>query len=442
MYAPSFEYYRAGAVKEALALLKQHPGAKILAGGHSLLPVLKLRLATPPALIDIGRIPELKGITTAGGRIRIGALTTHAELAASEVLKTSCPMLSEAAGHIGDAQVRNCGTIGGNVAHADPASDLPTVLLALDAQFTVAGAQGERTIAAADFFQGWMTTALGEHELLTAIELPERQAGQGMAYAKFVHPASRYAVVGAAAIVTMKSGACSGARVVIGGPCPLPGGPERGRSAGGARRQRRSDPKAAATVAQDLGDDVIGDLFASSDYRKSVAPVFVGALSAIERAALTGCDRSVDELERLLSGASATLPIAVSSSVPQRSSSDAPLPRRGAGVGKTEIAKALACSGTDLIRLQCYEGLDISHALYEWNYPRQLLEIRLLEASHALDRVRATEQLFTEPFLIKRPLLKALQHEPGRVPVLLIDELDRADEEFEGFLLELLRTIR
>jgi MoxR-like ATPase len=109
------------------------------------------------------------------------------------------------------------------------------------------------------------------------------------------------------------------------------------------------------------------------------------------------------------------------------------------GVGKTEIAKVLAAAlGTDLIRLQCYEGLDVSHALYEWNYPRQLLEIRLLEASHELDRARATDRLFSEAFLIKRPLLRALQHEPGRVPVLLIDELDRADDEFEGFLLELL----
>jgi carbon-monoxide dehydrogenase medium subunit len=287
MYAPSFEYYRAGAVKEALALLQQHPGAKLLAGGHSLLPVLKLRLSTPPALIDIGRIPELRGITASKGRVRIGALTTHAELAASPVLKGACPMLSEAAGHIGDAQVRNCGTIGGNVAHADPASDLPTVLLALDAQFTLAGDTGERTVAAADFFQGWMTTALGENELLTAIEIPEKQAGQGMAYAKFVHPASRYAVVGAAAIVTMKNGTCSGARVAIGGLLPAA---KRAQGVEGALAGAKPAPdaisKAAAMVAHDLGEDVIGDLFASSDYRRSVAPVFVTrALSAaFERA--------------------------------------------------------------------------------------------------------------------------------------------------------------
>jgi MoxR-like ATPase len=149
---------------------------------------------------------------------------------------------------------------------------------------------------------------------------------------------------------------------------------------------------------------------------------------------------SVDELERLLAGqryvADRSLVMAVYLALKLKR----PLFLEGeAGVGKTEIAKALAAAlETDLIRLQCYEGLDVSHALYEWNYPRQLLEIRLLEASHELDRIRATEQLFTEPFLIKRPLLRALQHERGRVPVLLIDELDRADEEFEGFLLELL----
>ncbi len=149
---------------------------------------------------------------------------------------------------------------------------------------------------------------------------------------------------------------------------------------------------------------------------------------------------SVDQLERLLAGQQYVADRSLVMSVYLALKLGRPLFLEGeAGVGKTEIAKALAAAlGTELIRLQCYEGLDVSHALYEWNYPRQLLEIRLLEASHELDRVRATEQLFTEPFLIKRPLLRALQHDRDRVPVLLIDELDRADEEFEGFLLELL----
>jgi MoxR-like ATPase len=153
-----------------------------------------------------------------------------------------------------------------------------------------------------------------------------------------------------------------------------------------------------------------------------------------------GLPGSVDELERLLAGQRYVADRSLVMSVYLALKLGRPLFLEGeAGVGKTEIAKALAAAlGTELIRLQCYEGLDVSHALYEWNYPRQLLEIRLLEASHELDRVRATEQLFTEAFLIKRPLLRALQHHHGRAPVLLIDELDRADEEFEGFLLELL----
>src|SRR5205085_9673478 len=167
------------------------------------------RLTAPPALVDIGRIAELKGIAAAGAAIRIGALTTYSELASSSVLKSGCPMLAEAAAQIGDAQVRNYGTIGGNVAHADPASDLPTVLLALGAGFVAAGRGGQRTIEADDFFKGMMTTALADGEILTAIEVAARKPGEGMAYAKFTHPASRYAVVGAAAVVVLSGGACT-----------------------------------------------------------------------------------------------------------------------------------------------------------------------------------------------------------------------------------------
>jgi carbon-monoxide dehydrogenase medium subunit len=276
MYAPSFDYYRAGSLTEAQKLLQQHPGAKVLAGGHSLIPLLKLRLTAPPALIDIGRIPELKGITASDGAIRIGALTTHAELASSPALKSGCPMVSEAAAQIGDAQVRNCGTIGGNVAHADPASDLPTVLLALEARFTAIGPKGERTIAAGDFFQGMMATALGEHEILTAIEVPAKKSGVGMAYAKFVHPASRYAVVGAAAVVAMKDGACTAARVAIGGLLPA-ASPARAVEAAlvGARPSPDTIAKAADQVSKDLGADVLGDIFASAEYRRAMAAVFV-----------------------------------------------------------------------------------------------------------------------------------------------------------------------
>jgi carbon-monoxide dehydrogenase medium subunit len=267
--------------------MQQHPGAKLLAGGHSLIPLLKLRLTAPTALIDIGRIAELKGITSSGGNIRIGALSTHAELAASPVLTSESPILCDAAGHIGDAQVRNCGTIGGNVAHADPASDLPTVLVALDARFVVSGSKGDRTIGASDFFRGMMTTALDAGEILTAIEIPAKKAGQGMAYVKFSHPASRYAVIGAAAIVTMKNGACESAQVAIGGLVPVPARLKDVEGAvKGARPSEDVMTKASSATAKQLGADILGDVFASAEYRKAVAPVYVkrALAAAFERA--------------------------------------------------------------------------------------------------------------------------------------------------------------
>src|SRR6187549_2899163 len=162
MYSANFDYHRARSLADVHRLLAANPGAKLLAGGHSLIPLLKLRLAAPPALIDIGRLDELKGVTVADGTIRIGALTTHAALAASDELRRHCPLLSEAARQVGDPAVRNRGTIGGNVAHADPASDLPTALVALGASLEVVGARGRRTIPVADFFTGIMSTTLAD----------------------------------------------------------------------------------------------------------------------------------------------------------------------------------------------------------------------------------------------------------------------------------------
>src|SRR4029077_14967823 len=222
MYSPEFDYYRASSIQDAQEMLASHPGAKLLAGGHSLIPLMKLRLAAPSAVIDIGRIPELRGISTANGVIRIGALTTHAELARSADLPRGATALADAAAQVGDPAVRNRGTIGGNVAHADPASDLPTVLVALDARLTVVGPDGNRTLDTGGFFQGMMATALKEHEILTGIEIPVHAKGQTSAYAKFVHPASRYAVIGVAAVITSSGGKCSAARVAIGGMVPKP----------------------------------------------------------------------------------------------------------------------------------------------------------------------------------------------------------------------------
>ena len=287
MYAPDFDYYRAGSLAEAGQLLQQHPGAKLLAGGHSLIPLLKLRLATPPALIDIGRIDELKGISVADGRVRIGALTTHAELAASAELAARAPALAEAAGLIGDPAVRNRGTIGGNVAHADPASDLPTVLCALDATIVVTAAGNERSLAAGDFFEGMMETALGDHDIIAAIEVPAAAAGQGQAYIKFSHPASRYAVIGAAAAVTLVDGSISTAAVALGGLVPVATRASSVEQAvAGQSPSEDTIAAAAAAVSEDLGDDLIGDIYASAEYRRAMAPVCVkrALRAAVERA--------------------------------------------------------------------------------------------------------------------------------------------------------------
>jgi len=276
MYSPEFDYHRARSVAEAQQLLAANPGAKLLAGGHSLVPLLKLRLAAPTALVDIGRVPELRGIARHGDDIRIGSLTTHAELAASADLRSSAAALAEAAATIGDPAVRNRGTIGGNIAHADPASDLPTVLVAMDARIVVAGPKGERTIQADTFFTGIMSTALREDEILLAVHVPASTRGQASAYEKFSHPASRYAVVGAAAVITVQGGKCSGARVALGGLLP------HARRATAVEQaligHAATDDviaQAAKQVVAELGDDVTGDIYASAEYRAAMAPVFI-----------------------------------------------------------------------------------------------------------------------------------------------------------------------
>jgi carbon-monoxide dehydrogenase medium subunit len=276
MFPAEFDYYRAGSLKEVRKLLGQHPGAKLLAGGHTLIPLLKLRLATPSVIIDVGRVAELKGITTSGTEIQIGALTTHAELAASPLIRQSCRALAEAAAIVGDPQVRNRGTIGGNIAHADPASDLPTALTALGGRIVASGAKGKRTIGAEKFFQGVMTTALREGEVLTAVLVPAHAAGQSSAYVKFSHPASRYAVIGVAAALTLAAGKCSAAHVAIGGLVPRP---IRAVSVERALVGQALTPAlieaASARVTDDLDGDLIGDIYASAAYRKAMATVYV-----------------------------------------------------------------------------------------------------------------------------------------------------------------------
>jgi carbon-monoxide dehydrogenase medium subunit len=276
MYATNFDYYRARSLADVHALIAAHPGAKLLAGGHSLVPLLKLRLAAPEAVIDIGRVTELRGIVRQGDVVNIGALTTHAELAGSAELRTAAQALAEAASWVGDPAVRNRGTIGGNVAHADPASDPPTVLVALDARIVAAGPKRERVIPVDEFFTGIMTTTLAEDEILTGIQVPVAARGQASAYEKFSHPASRYAVLGAAASIAVKDGTCAAARVAIGGLLPSARRAVAVEKAlVGKALTDETIAAAAAQVASDLGNDAIGDLFASAEYRAAMAPIYV-----------------------------------------------------------------------------------------------------------------------------------------------------------------------
>ena len=274
MYAAEFDYHKASSVAEAIQMLGQNPGAKLLAGGHSLLPMLKMRLANPPVLIDIGGISELQGITVTDGTVRIGALTTHREIAASQVIVSSCEMLAEAAEGIGDPQVRNRGTIGGNVAHADPASDLPTVLKAMNATFTIQGQAGTRTVSADDFFTGPFTTALRDDEILTGVEMAVLAQNQRAEYAKMAHPATSFAIVGAACVVTMDHHTCTAARVAVGGLTPTPvRAPSVEQALVGQELTADTIAAAAGLVVNDVGSDIIGDIFASAEYRRAMAAV-------------------------------------------------------------------------------------------------------------------------------------------------------------------------
>ena len=287
MYPTQTTYHRATSVSEAVQLLASNEGAKVLAGGHSLIPMMKLRLASPSVLVDIGRIEEMKGISADGAGLSIGALTTQAEIASSDLVKERASALAEAAGVVGDPAVRNRGTIGGNVSHSDPASDLPTVLTALGATYNIAGPGGQRSVAAADFSTGLLETALAEDEILTGVSIPATPSGSGSAYVKFPHPASRYAVVGAAAIVTVQDGRCASASVVVGG---VEATPTRASSVESALAHADLNDEAlgaaAAAVAGDFQGDAMSDIFASVEYRQAMAAVYVGRAlkAAVSRA--------------------------------------------------------------------------------------------------------------------------------------------------------------
>src|SRR2546429_1179024 len=216
MIAAPFDYKRANTLDEALTLLAQNEDAKILAGGHSLIPAMKLRLAMPPMLLDISRIKDLSYIREEDGQIRIGAMTTHYQIESSDFLKQICPLLPECAAHIGDMQVRNKGTIGGSLAHSDPAGDWPAAILALNAELVAVSKNGERTIKAGCFFVDLLTTALEPGEILREIRV--KKNGTHHAHAKMPHPASGFAVVGGAANLIMhRSNECQSASIGITG---------------------------------------------------------------------------------------------------------------------------------------------------------------------------------------------------------------------------------
>jgi len=283
MFPASFGYVAARSVSEALELMAQHgEEGKLLAGGHSLIPAMKLRLSSPRTLIDLGTVPGLRGIKVDGGNLVIGALTVHADIAASDLVRKHLPGLADAASVIGDMQVRNCGTIGGSVAHADPGADFPVILTALNASLVVQSATGGRTIAVDDFFTDFFSTAMNPNEILTEIHVPLPPTGVGTAYVKLPHPASGYVVVSAGALIVRQgSGACATARIVIGG---LGSTPVRAKATEVELQGKMLTAQIIATAAARAGDntDPVEDGYASAEYKRHMATVC--ARKAIEQA--------------------------------------------------------------------------------------------------------------------------------------------------------------
>jgi carbon-monoxide dehydrogenase medium subunit len=261
----AFDYVRAGSAEEAVRLIAEHgDDAKFLAGGHSLLPLMKLRLAQPSVLVDIGRVSDLSYIRDGGDHIAIGALTRHMDIENSSVLAEHVPLLAHAASHVGDPQVRHRGTIGGSIAHADPASDLPATTLALGATYVVQGPDGTREIAATDFFQGFLESALAADEMLTEIRVPKMQ-GAGWSFQKFNRRAQDWAIVGVAA---WRRNGDSGVALVNMGSTPI-----LATSVSSALAQGASVADAAQLAAEDAEPQ--NDLNASVEYRVHLAKVLV-----------------------------------------------------------------------------------------------------------------------------------------------------------------------
>jgi carbon-monoxide dehydrogenase medium subunit len=280
----AFEYMAPATLEEALDLAGGD-GVKLLAGGMSLVPLMKLRLATPALVVDLGRIGELRYIREDGGRIRIGAMTTHWEIESSPLVRAKCPLLAETAAVIGDVQVRNLGTLGGSIVHADPAADYPAALCALEARVRLRSRAGERTLTIGEFLLDIFTTAIEPGEILTEVEVPVEEAGTAVSYQKMAHPASGFAVVGAAVRLRRTNGKLDWVRAGITGL-----GPKAFRAVAveerlsGAAADAERIREAAAGVSE--GIEANSDLYASADYRRQMAAVYTARAiaAALERA--------------------------------------------------------------------------------------------------------------------------------------------------------------
>jgi carbon-monoxide dehydrogenase medium subunit len=266
----AFDYEVAESVDHAIELLGQHGDeAKLLAGGHSLLPIIKLRLAAPAVLIDLGRIGDLNYVRDEGDRLAVGAMTRHCDAERDPTLQEHCGLVSYTASLVGDPSVRHRGTIGGSISHGDAASDLPSALLALDATFVVRGPNGERTVAAGDFFKDYLETDLSPDEVLTEIRVPKLN-GAGWSYKKFNRRAQDWAVVGAAAVVERSNGSIGSARI---GLTNMGSTPVRATAAENALSGASTDSVAEATRSADEGTSPSSDIAASAEYRRHLARV-------------------------------------------------------------------------------------------------------------------------------------------------------------------------
>ena len=284
MFPAKFAYAAPSSLQEAVGLLED-PEAKILAGGHSLLPLMKLRLAQPKLLVDIGRIPGLSYIRSEDGQLAIGAMTTYRDIQLSQEAQRAAPVLVEAVHEVGDPQVRAKGTLAGSLAHADPAGDLPAVVLALGGSVRAVGPNGERDIDLDGFFVDMLTTSLQEREIIREVRLRAQPSGSGAAYHKFDQPASHYALTGVCAVVTLNDGSIASARIGVTGVGPKAYRPTAIEQALVGKPAEEEAVKAAVQTVAD-GIDVQGDIHASPDYRAHLARVLTrrAVVQAAERA--------------------------------------------------------------------------------------------------------------------------------------------------------------